>query len=194
MPYSCVCRVFFSFFFHDRVDGHGGEFAAEFVSSLLGIELLSRIQEIGSDFYHNNTDVVLQCMKDVYSTIDRRLCESCRSVLPPSFYQQSSLLSGKLKPAARHDFDVHMRSVDINEVTHTTPQIWGSGCVAVSVVVVDSMLFVAGLGDCSVILKTTDTWKDLLPIHHPVAREEKKRIRVVIIPLCYVGSRRAYSP
>ena len=45
-------------------------------------------------------------------------------------------------------------------------------------IMLGSMLFLAGLGDCGILLKRLSEWENVLPEHHPTESDEKERIKV----------------
>ena len=72
-----------------------------------------------------------------------------------------------------------------SKVMRITPSIWMSGCVAASIIVVNSMLFVAGIGDCSVVLQKRVGCFSILPKHNPTLEEEVTRILVYLSFIIY---------
>ena len=57
-------------------------------------------------------------------------------------------------------------------------RIRGSGCVCACLIMLGSLLFLAGLGDCGILLKRLSGWENVLPEHHPTESDEKERIKV----------------
>ena len=62
------------------------------------------------------------------------------------------------------------------KVDGPTGQIRGSGCVCASIVIVDSLILLSGLGDCGALVKRLGGWEDMLPKHWPEEKEEQQRI------------------
>lgn len=168
------------------IDGHAGDYAADFVKSVLGSVVVSKLISLcdgDSDSEHyftlKNKRAISQAISDSFLEVDRYLCSSLQRVLPKSFLHQNTLIQGKYVRAKRHDFEKHLQTRNTNSLKDpVATRISSSGCVLCMVCVVDNLLITAGLGDCGVLLKQGREWWDVLSKHHPKEGGEKTRIIV----------------
>ncbi|KAK8793160.1 hypothetical protein WA588_005099, partial [Blastocystis sp. NMH] len=164
------------------IDGHAGDYAADFVASVLGKRLNAKFRSILCDHdispSQSIQESLTQAIKDSFAYVDRRLCQSIFQLLPSSFYQQGTYFTGNMRTAFRHDFEKHIKTVRMDgNKDEPKGRIRGSGCVCACLIMLGSMLFLAGLGDCGILLKRLSGWENVLPEHHPTESDEKERIK-----------------
>lgn len=169
-----------------RIDGHAGDYAADFVKSILGDAVVSRLMSLcdshpdsESFFTLKNAELISQAINDSFLEVDRYLCSSLQRILPKSFLHQNTFIQGKYFPAKRHDFEKHLQTTNPDSLKDpVATRISSSGCVLCMVCVVDNLLITAGLGDCGILLKQGAHWWDVLSKHRPKEGDEKSRIIV----------------
>lgn len=168
------------------IDGHAGDYAADFVKSVLGSVVVSKLinlcsldSDSESIFTLKNKQLISQAVNDSFLEVDRYLCSSLQRILPKSFLHQNTLIQGKYVPAKRHDFEKHIQTRNTNSLKDpVATRISSSGCVLCMACVVDNLLITAGLGDCGILLKQGKEWWDVLSKHRPKEGDEKIRIIV----------------
>lgn len=93
------------------LDGHAGDYAADFVKSVLGITVDKKLRSILCTPNHSTQQELCQAIEDAFSLVDSMLCHSIFHLLPVSFYQQGTLLTGRQRQASRHNFERHVKVV-----------------------------------------------------------------------------------
>lgn len=93
------------------VDGHAGEYAADFVKSVLETTIDKKLRSILCSPSGTTKEELCQAIEDAFSLVDSMLCHSIFHLLPVSFYQQGTWFTGRQRQASRHNVEKHFKVV-----------------------------------------------------------------------------------